>query len=181
MTSGGGTATLILRAMLTRISFRHTLIIYAGIHFVLLSVAVRIFYLICTPPITLGRQICLVKEGPGGAAARAARGRVGWVDKNLVRDPIFWSAAISLGLSIFGFFSPYFFMPVRDIRPPLPPTHTTLLLVDIRSISDPLAHTPIHRPSLINYELYVCPRTVARGFARRLDRTCKCIYACCDD
>ncbi|QRV94460.1 major facilitator superfamily transporter [Ceratobasidium sp. AG-Ba] len=91
---GGGTAALILRAMLTKLSFRHTLLVYAGIHCVLMSIA-----------------ICLVKEGPGGAAARAARRRVGLVDKRLVKDPIFWSVALSLGMCIFGFFSPYFFMP----------------------------------------------------------------------
>ncbi|KAG9123003.1 hypothetical protein FRC07_000368, partial [Ceratobasidium sp. 392] len=108
---GGGTATLILRAMLTRISFRHTLLIYAGIHLVLLSIA-----------------ICLVKEGPGGAAARAARGRVGWVDKKLLSDPVFWSMATSLGLCIFGFFSPYFFMPtyVASRIPSLSPQYTVL-------------------------------------------------------
>ncbi|KAG8741169.1 hypothetical protein FRC10_003214 [Ceratobasidium sp. 414] len=111
MSLGGGTATLILRAMLNKVSFRHTLIIYAGIHFVMLSIA-----------------ICLVKEGPGGSAARAARGRVGLVDKKLLKDPVFWSAAMSLGLSIFGFFSPYFFMPtyVASRIPTLTPQYIVL-------------------------------------------------------
>ncbi|KAG8704032.1 hypothetical protein FRC08_002491 [Ceratobasidium sp. 394] len=97
--------------MLTKISFRHTLLIYAGIHFVMLSIA-----------------ICLVKEGPGGTAARAARGRVGLVDKKLLKDPVFWSVAMSLGLSIFGFFSPYFFMPtyVASRIPSLTPQYTVL-------------------------------------------------------
>ncbi|QRW21842.1 glycoside hydrolase family 61 protein [Rhizoctonia solani] len=91
---GGGTATLILRAMLTHISFRNTLLIYAGIHCVFMSIA-----------------ICLVKEGPAGAATRAIRGRAGWADKEVLKDPVFWSTALSMGLCIFGFFSPYFFMP----------------------------------------------------------------------
>ncbi|CAE6443336.1 unnamed protein product [Rhizoctonia solani] len=91
---GGGTATLILRAMLTHISFRNTLLVYAGIHCVFMSIA-----------------ICLVKEGPAGAATRAIRGRAGWADKEVLKDPVFWSTALSMGLCIFGFFSPYFFMP----------------------------------------------------------------------
>ncbi|KAF8602546.1 MFS general substrate transporter [Ceratobasidium sp. AG-I] len=108
---GGGCATLILRAMLNHLSFRHTLIIYAGVHFVLMSIA-----------------ICLVKEGPGGAAARAARGNAGWVDKKMMRDPVFWSAALSMGLSLFGFFSPYFFMPTYAVSriPTLSPQYTVL-------------------------------------------------------
>ncbi|KAF8750847.1 Major Facilitator Superfamily [Rhizoctonia solani] len=55
--------------------------------------------------------ICLVKEGPAGAATRAIRGRAGWADKEVLKDPVFWSTALSMGLCIFGFFSPYFFMP----------------------------------------------------------------------
>ncbi|KAG8697162.1 hypothetical protein FRC09_008032 [Ceratobasidium sp. 395] len=72
--------------------------------------------------------ICLVKEGPGRAAARAARGRVGWVDKKLLGDPVFWSVAMSLGLCVFGFFSPYFFMPtyVASRIPSLSPQYAVL-------------------------------------------------------
>ncbi|CAE6433753.1 unnamed protein product [Rhizoctonia solani] len=108
---GGGTATLILRAMLTQISFRNTLLIYAGIHCVLMSIA-----------------ICLVKEGPAGAAARAVRGRVGWADKKVLKDPVFWTTACSMGFGIFGFFSPYFFMPTYAISriPTLSPQYTVL-------------------------------------------------------
>ncbi|KAH7339993.1 major facilitator superfamily domain-containing protein [Rhizoctonia solani] len=95
---GGGTATLILRAMLTHISFRNTLLIYAGIHFVLMTIA-----------------IMLVKEGPAGAAARAARGRAGLADKKMLKDPVFWSTAFALGLCIFGFFNPYFYMPTYAV------------------------------------------------------------------
>ncbi|CAE7189202.1 unnamed protein product [Rhizoctonia solani] len=96
---GGGTATLILRAMLSHISFRNTLLIYAGIHSVLMSIAV-----------------CLVKEGPAGAAARATRGRTGFADKAMLKDPVFWSTAFSLGLCIFGFFNPYFYMPTYAVE-----------------------------------------------------------------
>ncbi|CAE6471599.1 unnamed protein product [Rhizoctonia solani] len=108
---GGGTATLILRAMLSHISFRNTLLIYAGIHFVLMTIA-----------------ICLVKEGPAGAAARAARGRAGWADKAMLKDPVFWSTALSLGLCIFGFFNPYFYMPTFAVEriPTLSPQYAVL-------------------------------------------------------
>ncbi|KAG8756956.1 hypothetical protein FRC12_010420 [Ceratobasidium sp. 428] len=108
---GGGASTLILRAMLTRLAFRDALIIYAGIHFVLLSIAV-----------------CLIKEGPGVVVMRTTRTESRWVDKDLLRDPVFWCATMSLCLSVFGFLSPYFLMPTYAISliPSLTPQYSVL-------------------------------------------------------
>ncbi|KAG9096193.1 hypothetical protein FS749_008955 [Ceratobasidium sp. UAMH 11750] len=97
--------------MLTRIAFRDALIIYAGIHFVLLSIAV-----------------CLIKEGPGVVVMRAAHGQARWVDKKLLKDPVFWCATMSLCLSVFGFLSPYFLVPTYTVSliPTLTPQYSVL-------------------------------------------------------
>ncbi|KAG8761990.1 hypothetical protein FRC12_009248 [Ceratobasidium sp. 428] len=97
--------------MLTRLAFRDALIIYAGIHFVLLSIAV-----------------CLIKEGPGVVVMRTTRTESRWVDKDLLRDPVFWCATMSLCLSVFGFLSPYFLMPTYAISliPSLTPQYSVL-------------------------------------------------------
>ncbi|ELU40903.1 MFS_1 domain-containing protein [Rhizoctonia solani AG-1 IA] len=63
----------------------------------------------------LATGIVAAGKGPAGAATRAIRGRAGWADKEVLKDPVFWSTALSMGLCIFGFFSPYFFMPVSFV------------------------------------------------------------------
>ncbi|CUA74058.1 hypothetical protein RSOLAG22IIIB_10933 [Rhizoctonia solani] len=113
--------------MLSHMSFRNTLLIYAGIHFVFMTIA-----------------------GPVGAAARAARSRAGWADKEILRDPVFWATAFSLELCVFGFNNPYIYMPTYAVEriPTLSPQYAVLpssimnfSSALVRSLIDLIAHS----------------------------------------
>lgn len=73
--AGGGVTSLIMRAMLTRMGLRRTLLSYFGINTAVFIVA---FFLLKSPRPT--RQV----------------ERIDWIDRAQFRDPVFWSFAISI-------------------------------------------------------------------------------------
>lgn len=82
---GGGTMALVFRVMLSNLTFRNALLIYSFINAALLVVA-----------------FLLVKDRPNRKASVLARQRadIHWIDTSLFQSPIFWSMALSLGVSV---------------------------------------------------------------------------------
>ncbi|KAG9018286.1 hypothetical protein FRB90_011616 [Tulasnella sp. 427] len=86
---GGGASSLIVRALLTRLGLRYTLLVYAGINAVLLTVA---FFLLKSR----------------GSARHVVK--IEWVDRTAFRDPVFWSLALCMMFTVFGYLSPVVFI-----------------------------------------------------------------------
>ncbi|KIO32686.1 hypothetical protein M407DRAFT_66305 [Tulasnella calospora MUT 4182] len=86
---GGGVSSLVVRALLTRLGLRNTLLVYAGINAVFLTVA---FFL-------------LESRGPPRHVAK-----VEWVDRTAFKDLVFWSLAFCMLLTDFGYLSPVVFI-----------------------------------------------------------------------
>ncbi len=73
--AGGGCSSLIVRAMLTKLGLRKTLLIYAGINAVLLTLA---FFLLKSR----------------GSARHVVK--IEWVDRTAFADLVFWSLALCM-------------------------------------------------------------------------------------
>ncbi|KAG8951096.1 hypothetical protein FRC04_006755 [Tulasnella sp. 424] len=86
---GGGVSSLVVRALLTRLGLRNTLLVYAGINAVLLTVA---FFL-------------LKSRGPARHVTK-----IQWVDRNAFGDLVFWSLALCMLFTDFGYLSPVVFL-----------------------------------------------------------------------
>ncbi|KAG8922165.1 hypothetical protein FRC01_014382 [Tulasnella sp. 417] len=86
---GGGASSLIVRALLTRLGLRNTLLVYAGIYAVFLTVA---FFL-------------LKSRGPARHVVK-----IEWVDRTAFNDLVFWSLALCILFTDFGYLSPFVFL-----------------------------------------------------------------------
>ncbi|KAG8951099.1 hypothetical protein FRC04_006758 [Tulasnella sp. 424] len=86
---GGGVSSLIVRALLTRLGLRKTLLVYAGINAVLLPAA---FFL-------------LKSRGPARHVVK-----IEWVDRNAFGDLVFWSLALCMLFTDFGYLPPVVFL-----------------------------------------------------------------------
>ncbi|KAG8922166.1 hypothetical protein FRC01_014383, partial [Tulasnella sp. 417] len=86
---GGGASSLIVRALLTRLGLRNTLLVYAGINAVLLTVA---FFL-------------LKSRGPARHVVK-----IEWIDRTAFNDLVFWSLAFCMFFTVFGYLSPIVFL-----------------------------------------------------------------------
>ncbi|KAG8910240.1 hypothetical protein FRC00_008588, partial [Tulasnella sp. 408] len=86
---GGGVSSLAVRALLTRVGLRNTLLVYAGINAVFLTVS---FFLLKSR----------------GSARRVDK--IEWVDRAAFGDLVFWSLAFCMLLTDFGYLSPVVFI-----------------------------------------------------------------------
>ncbi|KAG8951100.1 hypothetical protein FRC04_006759 [Tulasnella sp. 424] len=86
---GGGVTSIIVRALLTRLGLRKTLLVYAGINAVLLPAA---FFL-------------LKSRGPARHIVK-----IQWVDRNAFGDLVFWSLALCMLFTDFGYLPPVVFL-----------------------------------------------------------------------
>ncbi|KAG8974310.1 hypothetical protein FRC05_007616 [Tulasnella sp. 425] len=89
ITQGGGVTSIIVRALLTRLGLRKTLLVYAGINAVLLPAA---FFL-------------LKSRGPARHIVK-----IQWVDRNAFGDLVFWSLALCMLFTDFGYLPPVVFL-----------------------------------------------------------------------
>ncbi|KAG9000239.1 hypothetical protein FRB93_012779 [Tulasnella sp. JGI-2019a] len=83
---GGGVASLLTRVMLTNIGLRNTLLVYFAINTTLLSLA---FFLVKSR----GSNNCKVE--------------IEWIDRALFKDPIFWSLALCMLFTVYGYLPPF--------------------------------------------------------------------------
>ncbi|KAG8787538.1 hypothetical protein FRC12_015461 [Ceratobasidium sp. 428] len=92
---GGAVPSLVVQAMLTRIGFHRTLLIYS---FVQGAVMLAGFLLIKT-------------RFPASQIA-ARHEKIKWVDKKYFEDPVFWSFWTALLFAVFGYMTPFVFISV---------------------------------------------------------------------
>ncbi|KAG8981353.1 hypothetical protein FRB94_011219 [Tulasnella sp. JGI-2019a] len=86
---GGGVMPLLTRAMLTNIGLRNTFLVYFAINTTL-----------------LGAACFLVKSrGPSKQAVN-----IEWIDRSLLKDPVFWSLALGMLFIGYGYQPPIFFI-----------------------------------------------------------------------
>lgn len=83
MRPGGGIASIIVRTLLTKVGLRNTLLIYSGIHFVV---------------VTLG--LLVVSERKVNGHSLRKRSPVVWYDKELLHDKVFWGVVGGLFFSV---------------------------------------------------------------------------------
>ncbi|KAG8905735.1 hypothetical protein FRB99_008372 [Tulasnella sp. 403] len=86
---GGGAGSLIVRAMLTKIGLRYTLLSYFAINLVLDVVAFSL----------------LKSRGPSRRVER-----IEWVDRSMFKNLVFWSLALCLLFTDFGYLPPIVFL-----------------------------------------------------------------------
>ncbi|KAG8992290.1 hypothetical protein FRB93_002396 [Tulasnella sp. JGI-2019a] len=91
---GGGVASLLTRAMLTNIGLRNTLLMYFAINTTLLSAA-----------------CFLVKSR--GPSKRVTE--IEWIDRALLKDPVFWSLAFGMLFAVYGYLPPIYLMTIFTV------------------------------------------------------------------
>ncbi|KZO93329.1 MFS general substrate transporter, partial [Calocera viscosa TUFC12733] len=89
---GGAIASLIIRAMLTKLGFRDTVLIYSFVHGAVMALG-------CV----------LIKSRPIPGAPKMPK-KIVWLDWHILRDPLFWSPAMAMLCTCFGYPSPLYFM-----------------------------------------------------------------------
>ncbi|EJT97285.1 MFS general substrate transporter [Dacryopinax primogenitus] len=125
---GGAIASLIIRAMLTKLGFRNTLLIYSFVHGCVMLLG-----------------CCLLKSRPiPGAPTQPAR--IVWLDWDILRNPMFWSAAGAMCCTCFGYPSPLYFMSTYAASklPHLSPTSLSIPLA-INNFFSALGRTLVGR------------------------------------
>ncbi|KAJ1305224.1 hypothetical protein OPQ81_000253 [Rhizoctonia solani] len=110
---GGAIPSLVVQAMLERLGFHKTLLIYSFVQ-----------------GVTMLAGFSLITTRVPGSQAQNRHRRIVWVDKQYFKDPIFWSFAMSLMITMFGFMIPFVFISVY--------TRET-----VHQITDQLANLPI--------------------------------------
>ncbi|KAG9000655.1 hypothetical protein FRB94_005308 [Tulasnella sp. JGI-2019a] len=105
---GGGVWSLLTRALLTRISLRNTLLTYFGVYVILYTIA---FFLIKS-------------RGPSRRVEK-----IEWIDRAQFKDSVFWSMAMCMMFTTFGYLPPYIFL-------------TTFTLEKVPGISPQLSVAP---------------------------------------
>ncbi|KZO94315.1 MFS general substrate transporter [Calocera viscosa TUFC12733] len=90
---GGGLASLVAQQLLTHVGFRKTLLIYTGMHGVLMTACVF-----------------MIQDRPHPRSARFTHAPIEWWDSSLFRAPLFWIVAGSIFITIFGYLGPYFYI-----------------------------------------------------------------------
>ncbi|KAG8992291.1 hypothetical protein FRB94_011223 [Tulasnella sp. JGI-2019a] len=88
---GGGVTSLLIRAMLTNIGLRNTLLVYFAINTTFLSTA------------------CFLVKSRGPSKQRI---KIEWIDRALLKDPVFWSLALGMLFAIYGYVPPIFLMTI---------------------------------------------------------------------
>ncbi|CAE6457101.1 unnamed protein product [Rhizoctonia solani] len=92
---GGAVPALIIQAMLDRIGFRKTLLIYSFVQ-----------------GVTMLAGFFLVKVRPTASKPATPAREIQWFDKKYMRDPMFWSFWMALFFALFGYLSPFIFISV---------------------------------------------------------------------
>ncbi|CDO68764.1 hypothetical protein BN946_scf184989.g30 [Trametes cinnabarina] len=87
---GGGISSLVFREMLTKLGLKKSLAIYTALDGALLFAA---WFMISE------------RRKP------SERKEIIWVDRSFFSDPIFWSVGVCYFFTVFGYFSPIFFLP----------------------------------------------------------------------
>ncbi|KAF8315009.1 MFS general substrate transporter [Clavulina sp. PMI_390] len=90
---GGGTTAILLRIMLSRLGLRKTFLVYSFIN--------------CT---VLFFAYFLLKDRPRRHSKPVTD--IHWIDTSLFGSPVFWSMVFCLGVTVFGYQTPYFFVSV---------------------------------------------------------------------
>ncbi|KZV88196.1 MFS general substrate transporter [Exidia glandulosa HHB12029] len=110
-TLGGGIASIIVRTLLTKVGLRNTLLIYTGIHFVI---------------VTIG--LLAVRERKIDGQPIRKPSKVVWYDKELLHDKVFWGVVAGLFFSVFGYLPAVFYLVTyaKDTLPGLSPSLTVL-------------------------------------------------------
>ncbi|KAG8842704.1 hypothetical protein FRB96_004822 [Tulasnella sp. 330] len=106
---GGGVASLLTRAMLTKLGLRKTLLVYFAIYAVLFIVA----------------AFLVKSRGP-----RRRVEKIEWIDRAQFKDPVFWSLAMCMLFTTFGYLPSYIFI-------------TTFTLDKVPNISTQLSVAPV--------------------------------------
>lgn len=110
-TFGGGIASVIVRALLTKLGLRNTLLVYTGIHFVVVTIS-----------------LCLIRERPRVRGRKPAK--VVWYDAALLHDRVFWGVVMGLALSVFGYLPAVFYL-VTYTKETLPDISTSLTVLPV--------------------------------------------------
>ncbi|KAG9121663.1 hypothetical protein FRC07_002299 [Ceratobasidium sp. 392] len=92
---GGAVPSLIVQAMLTRIGFHKTLLIYSFVQ-----------------GATMLAGFLLIKTRFPASQIATRHEKIKWVDKQYFRDPVFWSFWIALLFAVFGYMTPFVFISV---------------------------------------------------------------------
>ncbi|CEL55957.1 hypothetical protein RSOLAG1IB_01970 [Rhizoctonia solani AG-1 IB] len=92
---GAGVPALIVQAMLDRIGFRKTLLIYSFVQ-----------------AVTMLLGFLLIKVRPSASAGTEPAREVQWFDKKYLSDPMFWSCWTALFFALFGYMCPFVFISV---------------------------------------------------------------------
>ncbi|CAE7233588.1 unnamed protein product [Rhizoctonia solani] len=92
---GGAVPSLIVQAMLDRIGFHKTLLIYSFVQGVTMVVG-----------------FSLIKTRFPASQLQNRDRKIAWVDKQYFKDPVFWSFWVALLFAIFGYMSPFVFISV---------------------------------------------------------------------
>ncbi|CAE6507169.1 unnamed protein product [Rhizoctonia solani] len=110
---GGAVPSLVIQAMLERLGFHKTLLVYSFVQGVTMLIG-----------------LSLITTRIPVSQAQNKHNRIVWVDKQYLKDPVFWSFCTSLLLTVFGFMIPFVFISIYA-REKLP------------QITDQLANLPI--------------------------------------
>ncbi|KZO94316.1 MFS general substrate transporter [Calocera viscosa TUFC12733] len=104
---GGGASSLIAQQMLSRLGLRYTLVFFAFYHLFLMTCAVF-----------------MLKNRPHPLSACYTKAKIVWFDTTLFRKPIFWSVAMAVFFTVFGYLPPYFYIQLytMDKLPDLDPS-----------------------------------------------------------
>ncbi|CAE6464767.1 unnamed protein product [Rhizoctonia solani] len=92
---GGAVSSLVIQAMLDRLGFHKTLLIYSFVQGVTMLVG-----------------FSLIKTRFPASQLQNRDRKIAWVDKQYFKDPVFWSFWVALLFAVFGYMPPFIYISV---------------------------------------------------------------------
>lgn len=124
---GGAVPSLVVQAMLERIGFHKTLLIYSFVQGATMLVG-----------------FLLIKVRLPDSQIETRGHKIQWFDKQYFKDPVFWSFWIALMFAIFGYMTPFVFISIyaREKHPQLSPQLANLP-ISIMAFASAIGRTTI--------------------------------------